>query len=102
MSKRNASIWRALTAIDNHSHFHYVRITSPEPEHLPMYVCICRGVTDSQIRRAVDEGAASLSQVRRQLAVAACCGRCAPMARDIIRERSQAAGLSAAVPSTLI
>ncbi|HWG76305.1 MAG TPA: bacterioferritin-associated ferredoxin [Steroidobacteraceae bacterium] len=67
-----------------------------------MYVCICRGVTDSQIRRAVDEGAASLSQVRRQLAVAACCGRCAPMARDIIRERSQAAGLSAAVPSTLI
>jgi bacterioferritin-associated ferredoxin len=63
-----------------------------------MYVCICRGVTDSQIRRAVDQGAASFSQVRRELAVAACCGRCAPMARDIIREHSQAASVSAAAP----
>ena len=61
-----------------------------------MYVCICRGITDSQIRRAVDRGAASLSQVRRELAVAACCGRCAPMARDIIREHSQTAAVSAA------
>lgn len=54
-----------------------------------MYVCICRGITDSQIRRAVDQGVASLSQLRRELAVAACCGRCAPMARQIIREQSQ-------------
>ncbi|HTT04137.1 MAG TPA: bacterioferritin-associated ferredoxin [Steroidobacteraceae bacterium] len=56
-----------------------------------MYVCICRGVTDSQIRRAVDAGAASLSQLRQELAVAACCGRCAPMARQIIREHSRPA-----------
>jgi bacterioferritin-associated ferredoxin len=54
-----------------------------------MYVCICRGITDSQIRRAVDQGVASLSQLRRELSVAACCGRCAPMAREIIREQSQ-------------
>ena len=52
-----------------------------------MYVCICRGVTDSQIRRAVDQGVSSLSQLRRELAVAACCGRCAPMAREILREQ---------------
>jgi len=60
-----------------------------------MYVCICSGVTDSQIRRAISEGAASLSQLRRELAVAACCGRCAPMAREIIREHTQAATLPA-------
>ena len=57
-----------------------------------MYVCICRGITDHQIRRAVEQGAASLSQLRRELPVGACCGRCAPMARQIIREQMQGAG----------
>lgn len=56
-----------------------------------MYVCICRGITDRQIRRAVEQGAASLAQLQRQLPVAACCGRCAPMARQIIREQAQGA-----------
>jgi bacterioferritin-associated ferredoxin len=56
-----------------------------------MYVCICRGITDAQIRRAVDQGAASLSQLRRELEVAACCGRCAPMARQIIRDHGRTA-----------
>ncbi|HEX4049494.1 MAG TPA: bacterioferritin-associated ferredoxin [Steroidobacteraceae bacterium] len=65
-----------------------------------MYVCICRGITDSQIRRAVEQGAASLSELRRELAVAACCGRCAPMAREIIREQNEAAAdCAAALPA---
>ncbi len=57
-----------------------------------MYVCLCRGVTDRQIRRAVDQGAGSLAQVQCRLAVADGCGRCIPMTRQIIREQRQNAG----------
>ena len=93
----------AIFAIDNHSHYHYralVGFYQDDPgASRPMYVCICRGITDSQIRRVVDRGAVSLAQVKRELAVAACCGRCAPMARDIIRAHSQTAAVPvAAIP----
>ena len=51
-----------------------------------MYVCICRGVTDRQIRRAVDEGAQTLREVQSKLPLADCCGRCGPVARELIRD----------------
>lgn len=51
-----------------------------------MYVCLCKGITDSQIRQAVDGGAESLREVRQELGVATGCGRCASLARDVIRE----------------
>jgi bacterioferritin-associated ferredoxin len=54
-----------------------------------MYVCICHGITERQIRRAVEDGATTLAQVQRQLPIAACCGRCASMARHIVREHSR-------------
>lgn len=52
-----------------------------------MYVCVCHGITDRQIRRAVDQGAASLSELQMQLPVGGCCGRCESTAREVIRER---------------
>lgn len=51
-----------------------------------MYVCLCKGITDGQIREAVSEGAANLSEVSRQLGVASQCGRCACVAKDVINE----------------
>jgi bacterioferritin-associated ferredoxin len=51
-----------------------------------MYVCICHGITDRQICRAVDQGASSLTEVQMQLPVGGCCGRCVDTARAIIRE----------------
>lgn len=51
-----------------------------------MYVCICRGITDRQIRRAVEEGARTLREVQKTLPLAHCCGRCGPAARELIRE----------------
>ena len=35
-----------------------------------MYVCICNGITDKQIRAAVAEGATSLEQLEARLGVA--------------------------------
>jgi bacterioferritin-associated ferredoxin len=55
-----------------------------------MYVCVCHGITDRQICRAVDEGARSLGEVQMQLPIGACCGRCVDTARDVIRDHQQA------------
>lgn len=51
-----------------------------------MYVCICHCVTDRQIREAAHNGASRLKHLRDQLKVAATCGKCAPCAREMLRE----------------
>ena len=51
-----------------------------------MYVCVCHGVTDRQICRAVDQGARSLGEVQMQLPVGACCGRCVDAAQSVIHD----------------
>ncbi|MCW8906150.1 MAG: bacterioferritin-associated ferredoxin [Sedimenticola sp.] len=51
-----------------------------------MYVCICHGVTDKQIRTAAESGIDSLEGLSEHLSVATCCGRCADCARQLLRE----------------
>lgn len=51
-----------------------------------MYVCLCRGITDQDIKEAVANGAQSYRDVRDLLDLGTCCGRCAPEARSIISE----------------
>ncbi|MEB3767243.1 bacterioferritin-associated ferredoxin [Acinetobacter sp. MD2] len=51
-----------------------------------MYVCLCRGITDQDIKDAIANGAESFRDVRELLDLGTCCGRCAPEARDIIHE----------------
>lgn len=51
-----------------------------------MYVCLCNGVTDRQIREAVSDGAKSMRQLRQCLGVAANCGRCAAHAKELLDE----------------
>ncbi len=51
-----------------------------------MYVCICRQVTDRQIREAAESGCGSVRELGRQTGLGTQCGRCACMARDMLRE----------------
>jgi bacterioferritin-associated ferredoxin len=51
-----------------------------------MYVCLCKGITDSQIRDAVYDGADSFRDVRQQLGIGTQCGKCACLAKDVIRD----------------
>lgn len=51
-----------------------------------MYVCLCNGVTESQIRAAVSDGVRSLRELRADLGVASCCGKCADCAQQVIHE----------------
>lgn len=50
-----------------------------------MYICVCKGVTDSRIRRAVEQGTAlTLRDLTRELSVGVCCGKCVPAARELL------------------
>ncbi|WP_407306984.1 bacterioferritin-associated ferredoxin [Acinetobacter sp.] len=51
-----------------------------------MYVCLCRGITDQDIKDAVANGAESFREIRDLLDLGTCCGRCAPEARAIISD----------------
>lgn len=51
-----------------------------------MYVCICRQVTDRDIRQAVAQGASRMRDLREQLGVSSQCGKCAGCARDVLKE----------------
>ena len=63
-----------------------------------MYVCICHGITERQIHRAVEQGARTLGDVQMKLPVGACCGRCEDCAREVIRDGQRTrAGASNAV-----
>ncbi len=50
-----------------------------------MIVCICHNVSDTAIRRAVDAGATSMQEIRAQLNVGNCCGKCAAFAKTLVR-----------------
>ncbi len=54
-----------------------------------MYVCICRQVTDGQIKESCQGGCASFETLKSQLGVASGCGRCSQMARSLVKEFSQ-------------
>ncbi|MDK2126066.1 bacterioferritin-associated ferredoxin [Parachitinimonas caeni] len=51
-----------------------------------MYVCICNAVTDKQIKQAVSNGCCSMRQLRIELGVSACCGKCAPCAQQLLKD----------------
>ena len=49
-----------------------------------MIVCVCRRVTDHQIRQAAAEGAVSLECLQFELGVATQCCRCADCASHVL------------------
>ena len=54
-----------------------------------MYVCICKAVSEQDIRDAAARGAHSLKDLRRELGVASECGQCAAAARLCLAEARQ-------------
>jgi bacterioferritin-associated ferredoxin len=70
------AILRALNVVDNRSHLHLNRC---------MFVCVCKAVSDKRIHAAVAEGrAVTLRDLTRELSVGTCCGKCVPLAREVL------------------
>ncbi len=59
-----------------------------------MYVCVCNGVTDRQIREAVAHGCRSLAELTMRTGCGAACGSCldvaAAMLEPVRAERERA------------
>jgi bacterioferritin-associated ferredoxin len=51
-----------------------------------MYVCLCKGVTDKQIRNAINEGACSMRDLQAALDVANQCGKCGRDCKSLLAE----------------
>ncbi|MFT3664623.1 (2Fe-2S)-binding protein [Piscinibacter sp.] len=51
-----------------------------------MIVCVCRRISDHQIRQAACEGAQTLECLQFELGVATQCGRCAECACAVLHE----------------
>lgn len=69
-----------------------------------MYICVCRAVSDRQVKQAVKDGACSLRDLRQCLGVTEDCGRCAKAALDVLRaqeardNRQQPGGMFDMIP----
>lgn len=57
-----------------------------------MYTCICNAITEREVRGAVSLGSVTLGDLKRDLGIATCCGKCEPDARRIIRECTRHGG----------
>jgi bacterioferritin-associated ferredoxin len=51
-----------------------------------MIVCVCNNISDREIRQAVDLGLSSMGELRRDLGVATCCGKCASCAKQVLAD----------------
>lgn len=54
-----------------------------------MYVCICRAVTENQIRQALDQGLCSRRQLIKCLGVGRDCGKCHREVKAMLLTHSQ-------------
>ncbi len=49
-----------------------------------MIVCVCNNISDREIRQAVDLGLSTMAELRQDLGVATCCGKCASCAKQVL------------------
>ncbi|MFQ5793214.1 MAG: bacterioferritin-associated ferredoxin [Acidobacteriota bacterium] len=66
-----------------------------------MIVCMCKGITDTIIRKLVREGASSPSDVGMACSAGRDCGGCRPTICEIVRSEKGSADGSRTSPATL-
>jgi len=52
-----------------------------------MFVCVCRAVTEQEVKAAIDEGATTVQAVTSACCAGDDCGACHGTIRDMIEER---------------
>lgn len=52
-----------------------------------MFVCLCKSVTDHEIRAAVDQGVRSFESMQERLDVSTVCGACTCEVKQIMQKR---------------
>ena len=64
-----------------------------------MYVCICQGITESQIREAIHDGIDSVDALAVELGIGAQCGTCLFATECLLEEVREELGQRHARPS---
>ncbi|WP_240095856.1 (2Fe-2S)-binding protein [Thermomonas flagellata] len=54
-----------------------------------MYVCICNGVTERQVREAAEAGCTSVAELTMRTGLGATCGSCLGLAAELLQEARQ-------------
>jgi bacterioferritin-associated ferredoxin len=62
-----------------------------------VYICLCHGITDNQIRICAHAGARTLSDLSGRLGVATQCGSCASAACEVLDETLRSPALEAPI-----
>lgn len=52
-----------------------------------MYICICHGITDTQIEEAIDNGAETLKAISTELKVGSQCGKCCQCTKRVLNKK---------------
>ena len=55
-----------------------------------MYVCLCNGLTDRDVRNSAESGGCSVAMVYRSHGCEPQCGKCVPYIRQMLREQASA------------
>lgn len=55
-----------------------------------MFVCLCKAVTDHEIRDAVDQGVTSFEGMQSHLDVSTACGGCACEVKEVMEKKLKA------------
>jgi bacterioferritin-associated ferredoxin len=67
-------------------------IDDRNPPRRIMYVCLCNGFTDRQVRDVSTAACGSAAAVYRELGVQPRCGKCVPMVREMVRRAEEKLG----------
>jgi bacterioferritin-associated ferredoxin len=51
-----------------------------------MYVCVCNGITDREVRDQAQRPGCTVAMIYRGLDKSPSCGKCAPLMLEILRE----------------
>jgi bacterioferritin-associated ferredoxin len=65
-----------------------------------MIVCVCNNISDREIRQAVDLGLSSMDELRSDLGVATCCGKCAAYAEEVLVAHLETTGADTGITAT--
>ncbi|HEY4530743.1 MAG TPA: (2Fe-2S)-binding protein [Luteimonas sp.] len=63
-----------------------------------MYVCICNGVTDHQIREAAAAGCGSMAELTMRTGCGSNCGSCVGMAEALLETEARARSVRVELP----
>ena len=76
----------------------WVHPPGPTGSHRAVYVCLCNGVTDHQIREAAASGVRSVAELTMRTGCGATCGSCLEMAAAMLEPARAERGPAFSLP----